>query len=59
MAFTSRHIFAPNAIETSGMWNDEAIETIQEIGKQISKTTNDQNETMYLFQHVSVAIERG
>ena len=31
-AVTSTHIFAPIAIETSGTWNDGAVETVQELG---------------------------
>ena len=56
---TSSHIFAPIAIETSGSWNEKVIETIQEIRRRMTKATNDLNETMYLFQRLSVAIQRG
>ena len=51
--------FAPIVIETSGSWNEKAIETIQEIGRRMTTATNDPNETMYLFQRLSVAIQRG
>ena len=47
------------AIETSGSWNEKAIETIQEIGRRMTKATNDPNETLFLFQRLSVAIQRG
>lgn len=42
-----------------GSWNQEAIEIIQEIVKQISSVTDDQHETTYLFQWKSIAIQRG
>ena len=55
---TFSHIFAPTAIETSGSWNEKVIETIQEIESRMTKATNDPNETQYLFQRLSVAIQR-
>ena len=36
----------------------EPIETIQEMGRRMTKATNDPNETVYLFQRLSVAIRR-
>ena len=56
---TSTHIFAPIAIDTSGSWNEQAIETFQEIGRRMTKATNDANETLYLIQRLSVAMQRG
>ena len=53
------HFFAPILIETSGSWNEKAIVTIQEIGRRMTKATNDPNETMYLFQRLSAALQRG
>mgnify|MGYP003460175003 CR=1 FL=1 len=53
------HIFSPIAIETSGAWNDQAVDIVQEIGKRITAVTEDPLETMYLFQHISMAIQRG
>ena len=55
--YYSTHIFAPIAIKTLGSWNKKAIETIQEIGRRMTNATNDPNETMYLFQRLSVAIQ--
>ena len=55
---TSTHIFAPIAIETSGSWNEKPIEIFQEIGRRMTTATNVLNETMYLFQRLSVAIQR-
>ena len=51
------HICTNCKIETSGMWNNKAIEIVQEIGKRNSKAINDPNETMYLFQRLSVSTE--
>ena len=56
---TTKHTFVPIAIETSGSWNNEAIKIMQEIGKQITSIASDLNETNYLFQRISIAIQRG
>ena len=32
---------------------------MEEIGRRTTAATNDQNETMYLFQRISMAIQRG
>ena len=55
----STHLFFPVAIETSGAYNNLAIELIQEIGKSTALVTLDQRESMYLFQRLSIAIQRG
>jgi len=47
---TSTHIFYSFTIETSGTWDDMAIEFTQEIGRHITSITEDSRETIYLFQ---------
>ena len=56
---TATHIFAPIAMETAGSLNNLAIETIEEIGKRTSAITKEPLETTYLFQRISMAIQRG
>ena len=53
------HIFYPIVIETAGSWTNQALELIEEIGRQSAQETADAKETMYLFQWISVAIQRG
>ena len=53
------HIFHPIAIETAGSWDDQAVELIEEIGRRSAQETDDPKETTYLFQRISVAIQRG
>ena len=53
------HIFYPIAIETAGSWDDQAVELIEEIGRRSAQETDDTKEIMYLFQRISVAIQRG
>jgi hypothetical protein len=53
------HIFVPVAIETGGSWNQQAVEFVQDLGKRISAVTKEPLETQYLFQRLSIAIQRG
>jgi len=56
---SNSHIFYPVAVETAGAWNRLAIELIQEIGKRASTITDDARETTFLFQRMSIAVQRG
>ena len=56
---TSTHIFYSISIETAGSWDVQAVKLMEEIGRRTTAATNDQNETMYLFQRISMAIQRG
>ena len=51
--------FYPIAIETAGTWDDMAIELVQEIGRRITVITQDTRETVFLFQRLPVALQRG
>ena len=53
------HIFTPVAIETSGVLIIQARELLTELEKRIFEITGEVKETTYLFQQVSVAIQRG
>ena len=44
------HQFAPLAIETGGAWNEKEFEFISKVGIRITEVTNEQQETMFLFQ---------
>jgi len=55
----STHIFYPFAIETAGTWHEMAIELTQEIGRRITIITEDTRETTFLFQRLSMALQRG
>jgi len=55
----STHIFYLFAIETAGTWHQIAIELTQEIGRHITTITEDTQETTFLFQHLSMALQRG
>jgi len=52
-------MFYPVAIETAGTWDDMAIELVQEISRRITVITQDTRETVFLFQCLSIALQRG
>ena len=52
-------MFYPIAIETAGTWDDMAIELVQEIGIRTTVITRDTRETVFLFQRLSIALQRG
>ena len=56
---TSTHVFYPIAIETAGSWDTQATELIEELGRRITEATEDPKETTYLFQRISITIQRG
>ena len=56
---SSTHIFYPIFIDTAGSWDVQAAELMEEIGRWTTAATNDQNGTTYLFQRISMAIQRG
>jgi len=58
-SLSNSHIFYPVAVETAGTWNRLAIELIQEIGKRASTITDDARKTTFLFQRMSIALQRG
>ena len=55
----STHIFFPVAIETAGSWSQQAVELAQEVGRRTTAITEDSRETTFLFQRLSVALQRG
>jgi len=53
------HILYPVAIETANTRHHQAVELIREIRRQTTTITGDAKETVYLFQQLSVALQRG
>ena len=52
------HIFVPIACETLGPISVGAVEFLSELGRRITLVTGDPRETSYLFQRISVLIQR-
>ena len=51
--------FTPVAVETSGVWGNQAQNLITEIGRRISEVTHNPRSTMFLRQRIFVAVQRG
>ena len=52
-------MFVPVAIETGGTWHHQAVELVEEIGRRTANITGDARESNFLFQQLSVALQRG
>ena len=55
---THNHLFYPLAFETMGPINSVGLEFICDIGHRMSCITDDPRQTLFLFQCISVAIQR-
>ena len=53
------HHFVPISVETGGPWNPESSEFIAELRKRISQITLEPLETQFLFQRLSISLQRG
>jgi len=54
---TLRHL-KPIAVENPGPLNASALEFINNLGQRISNISGDDRETQFLFQRISVTIQR-
>jgi len=54
----ARYIFEPIAIETLGVFNASARQLLADLGRRISTNTGEARETSYLFQRISVLVQR-
>jgi hypothetical protein len=52
------YIFEPVAVDNLGTLNSSAIVFLSDLGRRISSITGNNNETTFLFQRISVAIQR-
>jgi len=57
-ALASTHNFIPLAFETLGPINSKGMSFFSELGHRLTACTGDKRETAFLFQRVSVAIQR-
>src|SRR6218665_2268048 len=56
---TNTHAFVAVALESGGAWCREGLQFISELGNRKSDATHDPMETSYIFQRISVALQRG
>ena len=52
------HIFQPLAFESHGPQNASAMSFIRDLGHRISQRSGDARETQFLFQRLSVILQR-
>ena len=52
------HLFFPIAFEIMGPINQAGRDFISDLGRRISSSTDDPRETSFLFQRLSVAVQR-
>ena len=57
-SLTSTYIFLPIAVETLGTINSEALDFLIELGRRIAANSKDNREASFLFQRLSVLIQR-
>ena len=53
------YCFFPIAVETFGSWGSESHKLVKEIGKKVMEETGEKRSSFYLFQSISIAIQRG
>ena len=53
------YIFVPIAIEIASTWVKQAAELVEEIGRRCTLETDDPRETIYPYQGIAIAIQRG
>jgi hypothetical protein len=51
--------FVPVAIETSGVWGEQAVSLLKEVGRRICAVSHEPRSTSYLRQRIAVAVQRG
>ena len=53
------YIFKAFAVETMGPWCEEAINWINNIGSNLNLKSGDSRSKHYLYQRISLAVQRG
>ena len=51
--------FVPVGVETYGAYGPQGIKLVKQIGKKIQDATGEKLSTYYLFQRISIAIQKG
>jgi len=52
------YLFMPVAVETMGAINEVGMNFLGDLGRRITKHTDDHRESAFLFQRISTLIER-
>ena len=57
-SLASTHTFIPLVFETLGPINTKGISFLNELGHRLSARTSEPRETAFLFQRISIAVQR-
>jgi len=57
-ALRAQYDFQPVAVETLGPLNESACEFLSKLGRKIGDNTGDDRSTSFLFQRISVLVQR-
>jgi hypothetical protein len=57
-SIANTHSFIPLAFETFGPINSKGVEFFNQLGRRLTASTGDMRETSYLFQRLSLTIQR-
>jgi hypothetical protein len=52
------HIFQPVAVENTGVLNSSAVEYLNALGRRISSSSGEERERIFLFQRISITMQR-
>ena len=55
---SSQHTFYPTAVETLGPLNEDARLSLSDLGRRISAASGDLRQVSFLFQKISVVVQR-
>ena len=58
-SLTSTHSFVPIALETLGPVCEAALDLLSTLGSRVTERSRDPRERSFLFQRLSIAIQRG
>ena len=54
-----KYIFVPLACEVSGVWCTDGLEFLNDLGTRISDVTGNRRDMDFLFQRLSIALQKG
>jgi hypothetical protein len=55
----NNYLFLAFAVETMGSWSSDSIKFIKEVGSKLQQQCGDKRSKFYLYQKLSLAIQRG
>jgi len=58
LPLSQSYLFVPVAVETMGAINKDGMDFLSDLGRRITQSTDDHRESAFLFQRLSVLIQR-